>query len=269
MSDRRVALVTGAAGGIGKATVRAFLARGYAVAMLDSDQVALARAVAELASSPGETFELCGDLTDLAFSEMAVRQTVQRLGRIDALVNNAAWREVATMREISLESWERTLRICLTAPAFLARWCAADMETRRKGVIVNVTSIMSQQSGGYSPSYIAAKGGLDALTHELASLYGPRGIRAVAVSPGAIDTHMSNDVAAKESNAEQELRAYSETIIPLGRWGTADEIARAIAWVASDEASYLTGTTLVLDGGWMRHHVPTNLAEELKPGQFS
>jgi 3-oxoacyl-[acyl-carrier protein] reductase len=218
---------------------------------------------------PASALLLAGDLNDLAFAEQAVQTTIDRFGRVDVLVNNAAWRELSTMREITVESWERTLRVCLTAPAFLARWCAADMERRNAGVIVNVTSIMAQQSAGISPAYVACKGGLESLTHELAALYGSKGIRVVAVAPGAVDTKLSRDVAEASPNRDDSLRRYSESMTMLGRWATPLEIAKVIAWVASDEASYITGTTLVVDGGWMRHHLPAPLKTQLRPGQFS
>lgn len=266
MSEVRVAVVTGATGGIGASVAHELASRGYALALLDTNEDSLAQLVAGIQST--RAIALPGDLTDLAYAETAIRQTIDQLERIDLLVNNAAWREVVTMREITLESWDRTLRVCLTAPAFLARWCATDMERRGRGAIVNVTSIMSQQSAGYCPAYIASKGALDALTHELAALYGPRGIRVVAVAPGAIDTPLSRDLADSDSLPEKKLREFSEGMITLGRWGRPEETAKAIAWIASDEASYVTGTTLVVDGGWMRHHLPTALTKELRPGQF-
>ncbi|MEX0611689.1 MAG: SDR family oxidoreductase, partial [Pirellulales bacterium] len=139
-------------------------------------------------------------------------------------------------------------------------WAAESMHQRRRGVIVNVSSIMSRQAAGTCPAYVACKGAMDSLTYELAALYGPVGIRVVAVSPGAIDTELSNDfVDDAGQNISAKLRSYSEEMIALGRWGTSDEIARLIAFVASDEASYLTGTTVVADGGWHHQHLPLSL----------
>src|SRR5206468_5769259 len=130
--------------------------------------------------------------------ESMAPNVIESLGRIDVLINNAAWRDLVTMRSISLDSWERTLRICLTAPAFFARAVARDMEKRRHGVIINVSSIMSQHASGIAPAYVAAKGGLDALTYDLAALYGPMGIRVVGVSPGAVDTELGKDCLPNE-----------------------------------------------------------------------
>lgn len=268
MSERRVAMITGASGGIGSSIARELAARGHAVALLGTNENALARVASEIRAAQGEALVLVGDLADLRYAESAVQHTIEQLGQVDVLVNNAAWRELMTMREITVDSWERTLRVCLTAPAFLARWCAADMEHRARGVVVNVTSIMAQQSAGFAPAYIASKGALESLTHDLAALYGPKGIRVVAVSPGAVDTRLTLDVADSQPDAKRELGIYSRSMIPLGRWAEPLEIARAVAWLVSDEASYITGTTLVVDGGWMRHHLPTPLAEQLRPGQF-
>jgi 3-oxoacyl-[acyl-carrier protein] reductase len=269
MNDQKVAIVTGASGGIGGAVARELASRQYAVALLGTNEAALTAIADELSSSGARTLALPGDLADLTYAESAVEQTAAKFGRVDVLVNNAAWREIVTMREITIESWERTLRICLTAPAFLARWCAANMQPRQQGVIINVTSIMSQQTAGCSPAYVACKGALETLTYELAALYGPHGIRVVSVAPGAIETPFGNDLASRQTSpAEQALREYSESMIVLGRWGTPSETAKAIAWIASDEAAYITATTLVVDGGWMRHHLPTSLVRRLQPGKL-
>jgi 3-oxoacyl-[acyl-carrier protein] reductase len=128
---------------------------------------------------------------------------------------------------------------------------------------------MSQQTAGYCPAYVACKGALETLTYELAALYGPHGIRVVSVAPGAIETPMGHDLASQQASAaEKATREYSESMIMLGRWGTPSETAKAIAWVASDEAAYITATTLVVDGGWLRHHLPTSLVKQLQPGKI-
>ena len=140
------------------------------------------------------------------------------------------------------------------------------MERRSQGVIINVSSLMSQQAAGISPAYIASKGGLDALTYELASLYAPSGIRVVGVQPGAIDTELSRTLG-KESTAD-ELRTFSEDMIMLARWATPDEIAALIVFLASDAASYITGTSIVADGGWLRQHFPISLKRRQFPDDY-
>lgn len=264
--NARVAVITGAAGGIGAAVAEAFASRGYAVAITDRCTEGLASVEHVLLQRGADVLSLAGDLADLDFAESLVRRTADRFGRIDVLVNNAAARELTTMREITPAEWDRTLRVCLTAPAFLARWAAAEMPAG--GVIVNIGSMMARQAHGVSPAYIACKGALESLTYDLAALYGPAGIRVVTVAPGAIDTAMSRLVSSSDradGHEDDPVRDFSESMTMLGRWGHPDEVARAVAWVASPEASYLTGTTLVLDGGWSRMHMPPQVTQAVLP----
>jgi 3-oxoacyl-[acyl-carrier protein] reductase len=254
-----VVLITGASRGIGAAAAELFAQSGYRTALVATSAEGLTQIGAKIAQVGGESLSLPGDLADFGFAQDVLNRTIDRFGRIDVLVNNAATRDIMSMRRITLDSWERTLRVCLTTPAFLARWAAEDMERRSKGVIVNISSIMSQQAAGISPAYLAAKGGLDALTYELASLYGPAGIRVVNVQPGAIDTEMSRTLG--QAAGPDEIRAFGEDMIMLRRYGQPEEIARVILFLASDAASYLTGTTIVVDGGWVRQHLPLSLKQ--------
>ena len=264
-----VAFITGAAAGIGLATGRVLSQRGYAVALLDSDAAALATAAAELQRAGVPTLACHGDVGDLAYAESALRKAADHWGRLDLLVNNAAWRELISMRRITLESWERTLRVCLTAPAFLARTAAEIMEPQGRGVIVNISSIRSFQPDGLAAAYVAAKGGLDALTYDLAALYGRSGIRVFAVNPGAVDTTLSRDYTDAEGRSiTDDLRRSSEDDIPLGRWARPEEIAKLVATLSSDDASYLTGTTIVVDGGWSRNGTPHSLKQRIAPDDF-
>lgn len=263
VEQQPVAIVTGASRGIGAATAAAFSDAGYRVALVATAASSLDSVAASL-SSPA--LALAGDLERPEFVDSIVPHVVAEWGRVDVLVNNAAWRELASMRRISRSSWNRTLSVCLTAPAFLARAAAAEMERSGHGVIVNVSSIMAEQAAGTAPAYIACKGALDALTYELASLYGPSGLRVVGIQPGAIDTEMSRDVVAAEEL--DELRTFSEDMIMLGRWGRSEEIARFILFVASGAASYLTGVTIPVDGGWLRQHFPLSLKRTHFPDDF-
>lgn len=263
-SDRPLAMITGAARGIGRATALEFAARGYNLALLDVLTDDLRATSTEAEAAGAEVFARTCDLCDLGAVKAAADAVAEWSGRIDVLVNNAAWREIVSMREISIESWEKTLRICLTAPAFLSRWVAQAMESRGRGVIIQVSSIMSARAGGLSPAYVVAKGGLDALTYELATLYGPAGIRALSVRPGAIDTDLSNDYHdPPDTAAQDEMRKWSEDAIPLGRWARPEEVARVICLLADDHASYLTGTTITVDGGWSHAHFPRSLREKI------
>lgn len=262
---KKVALITGATRGIGAAIAAEFASAGYDLAITGRHEKDLQVVADGFKHTGAKTLLIAGDLADLAFTQSLAEKTIAHFGRVDALVNNAAWREVLTMREISLESWEKTIRICLTSPAFLSKWCAAQMEKQGSGVIVNISSIMSETCAGIAPAYVACKGAMDTLTFELAALYGPKGIRVVSLNPGAIDTDMGTDGYGE---ADKKMRDFSEDMIPLKRWGTSEEIAKTVVFLASDAASYITGTTIVADGGWSRQCHPMSIKKMMRPDQF-
>jgi NAD(P)-dependent dehydrogenase (short-subunit alcohol dehydrogenase family) len=184
-----------------------------------------------------------------------VESTVKKWKRIDVLINNAAWRTIETMRSISVETWEKTLKINLTAPAFLAKHTAAVMEEKNiAGVIINISSVMSQRAGGNSPAYIVCKAGLEGLTYELAVLYGPKGIRVIAINPGNIETNLSSDYKdEKGNNISEKLVNYVNDSTPLKRSGNAEEIANVSYWLSTKEASFITGTSILVDGGFFHN----------------
>jgi 3-oxoacyl-[acyl-carrier protein] reductase len=265
-AEGRVALVTGASAGIGTAVAEEFAHRGYAVGIVGRDAKRLDEVRRRIEAAGGRVLALSGDLGDLGFAESVVRQVAAAFGRLDVLVNNAAARELKTMREMTPAEWDRTIRVCLTSPAFMARWAAEEMERHGGGVIVNVGSMMSRQAHGVSAAYVSCKGAMESLTYDLAALYGPAGIRVVTIAPGAIDTAMSSTLTntpAADGRSEDPIREFSESMAMLGRWGRPEEVAKTVAWIASDEASYLTGTTLVLDGGWSRMHMPPAVTQAI------
>lgn len=249
----KVAIISGASRGIGNETARLFAASGYRLAVMarNESQLNTLRDTLEREFDT-EVLVVSGNLALESSWRAVVDQTTARWGRIDALVNNAAWRTIETMHTINLERWEQTLRICLTAPAFLTKYVAEVMSAQSEGgVVINVSSVMSQRSGGYSPAYIACKGGLESLTHELANRYGRQGIRVVGVSPGNVLTDMSADYRDDEGNdVSRHLEAEMNEMTPLGRAARPEEIAAAIHWLASEAASFITGTTLLADGGF-------------------
>lgn len=250
MKKKPVVIITGASRGIGKETARKFARHGYNLTLAARGKERLESLARDLSEAGAETLVCAGDLHDPEFAHSIITRTADKWKRIDALVNNAAWRTIETMRTISLDNWERTLRISLTIPAFLAKWSAAHMEQAGKGVIVNISSIMSHNVGGYSPAYVCCKGAMESLTFELASLYGPKGIRVVCVNPGSVDTEMSTDYKNEEGeNVSQTLNTHVNDMIPLGRAGAPAEVANAIFWLCSEEASYIHGAILTIDGG--------------------
>ena len=151
-------------------------------------------------------------------------------------------------------NWARTLDVCLTAPAFLSKWTVEHMEQKKKGVVVNICSIMTDRTGGTAAAYVASKGALLSLTYEMAALYGRKGIRVVAVSPGNVETQLSQEfVDESGTNISDHLIGHYEDLTPLGRSAQADEIAAAVSWICSDEASYVSGTNIVIDGGFSKN----------------
>lgn len=271
MTDRKVAIVTGASRGIGAETAVLFAERGYDVALLARSADGLEQTATRVRTAGGNALVLPTDLADVTAGQAAVQRAADYFGRVDALVNNAAWREILTMRQMTVESFEKTLRVCVTTPAFMTATAAAVMEKQGTGVVVNVSSIQSNLAAGIGTAYVAAKGAIDAMTYDLATLYGPKGIRVVAINPGAIDTDMGSDYPTGDGDSEDPnttLRRHSEDMIPLKRWAQPIEVAKAIVWLASDEASYVTGTTFVVDGGWSHQISPYSLKARMFPGQF-
>lgn len=266
MAERPVALITGASKGIGAATALELARRGYDLALLGLEPELLENTAGEARKLGANVHAWPGDLADLEYARATVGQAERQFGRIDLLVNNACWRRVETMRQTQIETWERTLRICLTAPAFLAKWVAAGMEKRGRGVIINISSVRSRFPDGTSAAYAASKGAMDAMTYDLAALYGPRGIRVLGINPGGIDTDTSHDLAAP-GIMKQVLESFTDRVA-LGRLGRPEEIARMIALLAGEDASYLTGTTVLVDGGYVHNGTPLTLRRAMNPEQF-
>ncbi|MCB0687103.1 MAG: SDR family oxidoreductase [Saprospiraceae bacterium] len=265
--SKPVAIITGASRGIGKAIANELLAKDYHIVVVSNEKEELEDAFAGQLHS---ALVIYGDLTDLSFAQTVVTQTLDRWGRIDVLVNNAAWRALETIRNLELEHWEKTLKICLTVPAFLAKWVAAAMEERNiAGTIINISSIMSDRVAGSSAAYVVAKGGLLSLTYELATLYGPSGIRAVAVSPGNIHTQLSQDFADPDGiNISDQLVAHVEGLTPLRRSGEAKEVAQLVVWLCDPAASFITGTNIVIDGGLTKNLNSYQMKKLQFPDQF-
>lgn len=265
-----VVLVTGAAGGIGRAAAIRFARGGFVLALVDWDGDGLEETAACVRAYKCEVVLFPGDLQDMGFIKEVVTACMLKWGQIDVLVNNAAWRSVETLNTITLENWEKTIRINLTAPAFLSRTVVnAILPSGKTCTIINVSSIMAGMAGGYAPAYTVCKGALESLTYELAVLYGPKGIRVVAIRPGHVNTLLSNDYTnEQEQNISAEIGREINDRTPLGRPAAAEEIADLIFWVCSPAASYLTGTTITVDGGLSRNFSSYAVKKQLKPDEF-
>jgi len=241
--DGRVALVTGAARGIGLATARQFLAEGWRVALLDIDNDTLQRAVTTL-GLPDRTLALHCDVADADRVTAALERVADGFGRLDALVNNAGIAIFKPLLETTPEEWARTLAVNLTGPFLCTQAAAPLMRESGGGSIVNVTSISSLRASTLRVAYGTSKAGLAHLTKQQAVELAALGIRVNAVAPGPVDTAMAKAVHTPEIRAD-----YHDTI-PLNRYGLEEELAEAIFFLCSDRASYITGQMLSVDGGF-------------------
>ena len=239
----KVALITGAARGIGLATASRFLADGWRVAMLDVLGDILAAAVAGL-DRPDDTLALVADVSDPAAVQAAVRRAHARFGRIDALVNNAGIAVFKPMLDVTLEEWQRVLSVNLTGPFLMTQAVAPIMRDQGAGAIVNITSISGLRASTLRVAYGTSKAALAHLTRQQAAELGEYGIRVNAVAPGPVDTAMAKAVHTPA------IRADYHDAIPLNRYGLEEELAEAIFFLCSDRASYITGQTLAVDGGF-------------------
>jgi NAD(P)-dependent dehydrogenase (short-subunit alcohol dehydrogenase family) len=239
----RVALVTGAARGIGLAVARRFLREGWCVGLLDIDGPELARAVAAL-DAPDRTLALECDVALAGPVAEAVAKLTERFGRIDALVNNAGVAVFKPVLEHTVDEWERVLAVNLTGPFLCTQACAPVMLRGSGGAVVNIASISGLRASMLRVAYGTSKAGLIHLTKQQAAELGNLGIRVNAIAPGPVDTAMAKKVHTPD------IRADYHDAIPLNRYGSEDEIANGVWFLCSNEASYVNGQTLAVDGGF-------------------
>ena len=242
-SPQKVALVTGAARGIGLAVARRFLAEGWRVALLDIEAELLDGAVAAL-ENPDHTLALACDVSDAAAVMAAIDALSRRFGRLDALVNNAGVAVFAPLMQTTDEDWRRVLAVNLTGPFLCAKAAVPLMRDHGGGAIVNITSISAVRASTLRSAYGTSKAGLAHLTKQLAVELASLGIRVNAVAPGPVDTAMAKAVHTPE------IRADYHDAIPLNRYGLEEELAEAVFFLCSDRSSYITGQILAVDGGF-------------------
>ncbi len=256
MTDRlagKVALITGGAGGIGAATARLFVEEGAAVAIVDPVADAVASATDAIDPDGSKILGIVADLSQEREAERAVSETVQRFGRLDSLVAAAGVRLYGPITEATADSWHWILGVNLLSTAFCARFAIPEMVRNGGGTIVNVSSTNAINGRSGMAQYDATKAALLALTRSIACDHGAQGIRANAVCPGFTVTpfHARRHAEARGITEEEASRFLLDAPrdVPLGRPADPIEIARTILFLASDESSYMTGATIMVDGG--------------------
>lgn len=242
----RGALVTGAGSGIGREVAIELAAEGAVVAAADVDVSAAERTVETIAGAGGRAHAFALDVTDPEAVKRVVGEAARTLGGLDVLVNSAGVREIVPVLELSFEEWNRVMGVNITG-TFLCSQAFANhlIAAGQTGAIVNLASTLGVSASPNRAAYTASKHAVVGLTKEMAMELGEQGIRVNAVGPGVIRTPLT-----ERYFQDPDYAARIKDIHALGRWGEPPEIAKAILFLASDDASFCTGTTFVVDGGW-------------------
>lgn len=242
----KVAVVTGARRGIGKGIALALSEAGARVVVSDVNDNDCQKVVTELA---GDGLAVKCDVTKKSEVDEMVKKTVEEFGKLDILINNAGVVDFKPFLEMTEEEWDRVLRVNLKGQFLCAQAAAKEMVKNNWGRIINIASIASGQVGVGFPQiahYCASKGGIIAMTEALALELSPQGVNVNAIGPGVIETAMTEGMLADEPTKQGILAR-----VPKGRVGQPQDIGAAAVFLASDEADYITGATLFVDGGWL------------------
>ena len=246
--DDKVALITGGNSGIGRATAALFAKEGAAVVLTGRNQERGEQVAQAINEAGGRSMFVCSDVRVAADCRQAVEQTLERFGRIDVLFNNAGVFYPKKVPECTEEEWDETIDSSLKGAFLMSKYALPSMIERGSGSIIHNSSGWGILGGDKAAAYCAAKGGLVVMAKAMAIDHGPDGIRVNCVCPGDTETPMLTDDADKRG-MEWDDYAASGSDRPLGRMGTAEEIARAVLFLASDDSSFVTGEALVVDGG--------------------
>lgn len=243
----KVALVTGASQGIGRATCVALVGEGAHVALLARNRRGLEETLEMMEGSNGLVTQC--DVTDPGALDSAVDSVIAEFGRLDVVVNNAGQRQRrARLDQLEVSEWERVIEVNLSSVFYVTRAAAPHLIKQRSGSVVNIASISGPFGLPRIGGYAAAKAGIIGLTKTMAAEWSEFGVRVNTVAPGFIETPMNAPFRNDPANAKQVATIKSK--IPVGRYGSSEEVAGAVVFLAGAASSYITGHTLMVDGGW-------------------
>lgn len=246
--ENKKAIVTGGAGGIGRATALAFAAEGAQVAVVDLRADAAEAVVEEIRAAGGTAVAIAADVSNEDDIQRIIATTVEEFGGVNVVFNNAGIIRRTTAVETTAEEWDRVFGVNVKSIFLMCKHVVPIMAENGGGSIVNTGSGWGLKGGGQAISYCASKGAVVNMTRALAIDHGPQGIRVNSVNPGDVNTGMLLEEARQLSQDANAFLAESADR-PLGRMGEPSEIAAAVVWLASDDSSYVTGSALVVDGG--------------------
>lgn len=251
----KVAVVTGAGAGIGQACALALAREGTAVAVVDISPEQADETVARIRAAAGSALAVMADVGRNADARRMAAETVAAFGGIDILVNNASIQRYATVTECSEDEWDLVINTNLKSVYLCSKYCIPEMVRRGGGAVVNMSSVQGLATAKQVSHYAAAKGGVLALTRQMALDYAEHNVRVNAVCPGSIDTPMLRWAAEKfgPDDPDGTVRSWGR-MHPMGRVGHPEEVAEAVVFLASDRASFTTGAYLLVDGGLLAKH---------------
>jgi 3-oxoacyl-[acyl-carrier protein] reductase len=243
----RVAIVTGSSSGIGRAVASELARRGMSVVVTSRSPERAAAAAAAIEAEGGTALGVAAELTEPEAPGALVARSLEAFGRLDVLVNNAGAGQVADSETLALADWQRIIDLDLSAPFRCAQAAARPMLSAGRGVIVNVSSLLGHLGLARRAAYGAAKHGLEGLTKTLAVEWARRGVRVVSVAPAYVATELLAGTSKAGGFTLDEVAHRT----PLGRLAEPEEVARVVAFLVSDDASYVTGSSVLVDGGWI------------------
>ena len=250
--ENRVAIVTGAASGIGAASARLFAAEGARVALVDLDEAGLLDLANEIEAEGGHALAIAADVSRAEQVRGGVAHVMEKWGRIDILMTAAGISLGGTVDTVDETTWDRTFDVNVKGTYLWIHHAIQPMIAAGSGAIVTVGSQLAQSSPGRNAAYVACKGAIASFTKTMAVDHAAQGIRVNALMPGVIDTPMPARSLTRYADPEA-MRSFWKQRHPIGRIGKPEEVARAALFLASDDSSFVTGTLLFVDGGWTAH----------------